>query len=254
MIGSLNLTAWLVLKGDVAVTSGGRQISARAGEWIIPKPAPRHQRFGKDTEILSVNFRMEWPDGSHLFNEGLGLVLKAADHPELERIARRLEKTAEKVTRTRFHDARLTETNLEFPQFIQLEKQALVWGEAIYAVLISAGLRPDLRQAGDPRVRAILEHLDGWPLNKPFRVDQIARRSGLSRSNLDRVVVKSLGISGKAYLDRRRLHHALHSLRDQAVPIKRVAAEIGFNHSSSFCAWFKKKTGRYPGEIAGRIF
>ncbi|HEY9249511.1 MAG TPA: AraC family transcriptional regulator [Rariglobus sp.] len=254
MDGLHHMAAWLVLKGDVAVTADGEQVSAREGEWLFPKPVPRYQRFSKDAEILSINFRMEWPDGDPLFKKGLSLMLKSRDHPGLERIARRLERTVEKVTQTRYHDARLTEETLEFPQFIELEKQVILWGEAVYHTLTKAGLRPNLHQTGDPRIHDILQYLDAWPLNEPFRVAGLARRSGLSRSNLDRIVTKALGGSGKAYMDRRRLNRAMQLLHKRAIPIKRIAIETGFNHTSSFCAWFKKKTGRYPGEMAGRIF
>ena len=254
MDGYHNMVAWLVLKGGVTVTADGAQVSAREGEWLFPKPVPRYQRFSKDAEILSICFRMEWPDGDPLFKKGLSLVLRSKDHPGLERIARRLERTVEKVTKTRYHDARLTEETLEFPQFVELEKQVLIWSEAVYHTLVKAGLHPNLQQTGDPRIHDILQYLDVWPLNEPFRVAGLARRSGLSRSNLDRIVTKALGVSGKTYIDRRRLNCALQLLRNQNIPVKRIAIETGFNHTSSFCAWFKKKTGRYPGEMAGRIF
>ncbi len=254
MDACLTMVGWLVLKGSVTVKADGQQVTAHEGDWIFPKPVPRYQRFSKDAEILSVSFRIEWPDGDSLFKEGLSVVLKSEDHPELERIARRLERTVEKVTKTRYHDARLTEESFEFPQFIELEKQVLVWSEAVYRALIKAGLKPNLHQTGDPRIYDILQHLDAWPLSEPFHVADLARRSGLSRSNLDRIVSKALGASSKAYIDRRRLNHAIQSLRNPDIPIKQIAIEIGFNHTSSFCAWFKKKTGRYPGEMTGRIF
>jgi AraC-like DNA-binding protein len=254
MNGAHNMAAWLMIKGGVTVTADGEQVSAREGDWLFPKPVPRHQRFSQDAEILSINFRMEWPDGDPLFKKGLSLALKSKDHPALERIARRLERTVEKVTRTRYHDARLTEEPLEFPQFIELEKQVLIWSETVYHTLIQAGLQPNLPDAGDPRIYDILQYLDAWPLNESFRVDALARRSGLSRSNLDRIVAKALGVSGKTYIDRRRLNRALQLLRNKDIPVKQIAIETGFSHTSSFCAWFKKKTGRYPGEMSGWTF
>ena len=254
MDACLTMVAWLVLKGGVTVTADGETVSAREGEWNFPKPVQRHQKFSKDAEILSVSFRMEWPDGDPLFKKGLSRVLKKDEHPELERIARRLERTVEKVTKTRFRDARLADASFEFPQFIELEKQVLIWCEAVYRALTHAGLKPNLHQTGDPRILDILERLDAWPLNEPFQVSVLARRTGLSRSNLDRIVGRALGGSSKAYIDRRRLNRAIQSLRNPDIPIKQIAIETGFQHSSSFCAWFKNKTGRYPGEMAGRIF
>lgn len=254
MDACLTMVAWLVLKGDVTVTADGQKVSAREGEWIFPKPVSRHQKFSPDAEILSVSFRIEWPDGDPLFKKGLSLVLKKEDHPELERIARRLERAVEKVTKTRFYDARLANASFEFPQFIELEKQVLIWCDAVYRTLTQAGLTPNLHQTGDPRIHDILARLDAWPLGEPFQVAELARRTGLSRSNLDRIAGKALGGSAKAYIERRRLNHAIRSLRNPDIPIKQIAIETGFRHSSSFCAWFRKKTGRYPGEMAGRIF
>lgn len=248
------MVAWLVLRGNVTVTADGENAIAREAEWIFPKPVPRHQKFSPGAEILSVSFRLEWPDGDPLFKKGLSLVLNKHACPELERIARRLERTVEKVTRTRFRDARLANASFEFPQFIELEKQVLVWCDAVYHTLIRAGLTPHLHQTGDPRIHGILEHLDAWPLHEPFNVSVLARRTGLSRSNLDRIAGRALGGSSKAYIDRRRLNCAIQSLRTPDIPIKQIAIETGFRHSSSFSAWFKKKTGYYPGEMAGRIF
>lgn len=254
MDACMTMVGWLVLKGNVTVTAEGQTVSAREGEWIFPKPVPRHQKFSPEAEILSISFRMEWPDGDPLFKKGLSLVLKKQAHPELERIARRLERAVEKVTHTRFRDARLAQATFEFPQFIALEKQVLIWCDAVYRVLTQEGLTPNLHQAGDPRVLGIMELLDAWPLAEPFRVSVLARRAGLSRSNLDRIVGGALGGSAKAYIDRRRLNHAIQGLRNPDLPIKQIAIMTGFRHTSSFCAWFKNKTGRYPGEMAGRIF
>lgn len=248
------MTAWLVLKGAVVVTIGSRRDSARSGEWLFPKPVPRIHEFSPGAEILSVRFRIEWPDGSQLFDDGLGVTLKARENPELERAARRLERMVESLTQMRFHDASFTERNLDFLQFLQLEKAVHVWSESVYRALIKAGLSPRLQQAGDPRVEAILERLDAWPLEEPFRAAELARRSGFSRANLERILIKAVGSSSKGYLERRRIHHALQRLRNQAIPVKQIAIETGFRHASSFCAWFKQKSGSYPGEMTDRIF
>lgn len=250
----LTLTAWLVLKGTAETTIGKRHLKAAPGEWLFPKPAPRHQKFSPDAEIVSIKFRIEWPNGDQLFNEGLGITLKSSEHPDLERSARRLERVAEALTKTRFRDASLADKNLDFLQYLQLEKAVHLWSEAVYRALIKAGLEPDIHQAGDPRIHKILECLDTWPLDEPFQAVALARKTSLSRSNLERIAGKALGTSSKGYLDRRRLEHALQCLRHGNVPVKQIAIETGFRHASSFCAWFKGKTGCYPGEMAGRIF
>jgi AraC-like DNA-binding protein len=248
------LTAWLVLKGAASVISTGRSQSARAGEWLFPRPGPRHQRFSPGAAILSVRFRIEWPNGDQLFDEGLGAVLRAADHPDLERRARRLERAAEAVARRRYRDASFTDQKIDFLQFLQIEKAVHSWSESVYRALLAHGLTPNLQQTDDPRMESVLEELDRWPLEEPYRVEILARKTGLSRSTLERLAMKTLGAGTKAYIERRRLDHALQGLRPPALPVKQIAFETGFRHASSFCAWFKGRTGNYPGEMAGRIF
>lgn len=248
------LTAWLVLRGSASVTSGRKQDTARKGQWLFPKPGPRHQEFSPEAALLSVRFRIEWPNGDQLFDEGLGVVLEAADHPELERCARRLERATEAVARRRYRDASFADQKIDFLQFLQIEKAVHSWSEAVYRTLTSRGLAPNLQQTDDPRFASVLDLLDTWPLEEPYRATALARRAGLSRSSLERLAMRILGTGTKAYIERRRLDHALQGLRRPAQPVKQIALETGFRHTSSFCAWFKSRTGRSPGAMAGRIF
>lgn len=250
----LALTAWQILQGSVETVVNGRRSKAVAGEWLFPKPAPRIQKFSKDARILSVRFRIEWPNGDQLFNNGLGLALKSSENPELETSAKRLERVVEALTQTRYRDASMTDKKLNFLQYLRLEKAVHLWAETVYRVLIRAGLEPELHEAGDPRIHTILDCLERWPLDEPFKVTELAQRAGLSRSNLERVVGKAIGMSSKSYFDRRRIEHALHCLRNPGIPVKQIAIETGFAHASSFCAWFKGKMGCYPGEMATRTF
>lgn len=248
------LTAWLVLKGTASVTAERRRETAQAGEWLFPKPGPRHQKFSQDAAILSVRFRIEWPNGDQLFEEGLGVVLKAADHPDLERRARRLEHAVETIARRRYRDASFTDQKIDFLQFLQIEKAVHLWSESVYRALLAHGLVPNLQQTDDPRMESVLKQLDSWPLEEPYRAETLARKAGLGRSTLERLAMKTLGTGTKAYIERRRLDHALQGLRQPAIPVKQIAVETGFRHTSSFCAWFKARTGNYPGEMAGQIF
>lgn len=254
MEGFLSLSAWLVLQGEASVQVGKHKCSARKGEWLFARPVARHQKFSPDAKILSVRFRLEWPNGDQLFDQGLSRTLSGARHPNLERSARRLLRAVEKVSNRRFSDASFADRELDFLQYAGLEKNFLTWCGEVYAALVAEGLRPNLHQFGDVRMQAILEHLNAWPLAEPYRAADLARRAGLSRSHLDRLAIQAMGSSCKHYLERRRLQHALQRLRNRLIPVKQVAVETGFRHSSSFCLWFKRQTGKYPGEIRETIF
>jgi AraC-like DNA-binding protein len=250
----LTMSAWLVLKGSAETTIAGRTLRAKKGEWLFPKTAPRHQKFGPDTEILSIRFRLEWPNGDQLFDPGSGIVLKSSRYPELEKAARRMERATHSVTQTRFRDASLADRKVNFLQHLQIEKTANLWCEAVYRTFIDAGISPILQQAGDPRIQTVLDLLDTWPLNEPFKVEELASQCGLSRSNLERIAGKALGGTSKAYFDRRRIEHALQCLRKGGIPVKQIGIEVGFRHTSSFCAWFRGRVGCYPSEMLGGYF
>lgn len=250
----LTMSAWLVLKGSAETTVAGQTKRAVKGEWLFPKTAPRHQKFSAGTEILSIRFRLEWPNGDQLFDPSSGVVLKAAQYPELEKVARRVERSTHSVTQTHFRDASLADRKVNFLQHLQIEKTAILWCEAVYQAFVSAGIPPILQQAGDPRIQTVLEHLDAWPLHEPFKVAGLASQCGLSKSNLERITGKALGTSSKAYFDRRRIEHALQCLRTGGIPVKQIGIEVGFRHASSFCAWFQNRIGCYPGEMLNRYF
>lgn len=241
--------AWLILKGSASVTAHGHTHSARAGEWFFPRPVPWVQQFSKDAEIFSIRYRMGWPDGTPLFDTGPGLTLRAAEYPELLACARHLERVVRKLTSTRFHDASFGTRPLDFLQYLQIEKAAHRWGETVYRAFLQAGLKPTIPQTGDPRIHPILHCLDTWPLAIPYAAADIARRTGMSRSTLERILEKALGITGKAYVERRRLNLALERLLNPSIPVKQIASETGFSHTSSFSAWFKSKTGCAPGQM-----
>jgi len=250
----LTMSAWLVLRGSAETTVAGRTQKATKGEWLFPKTAPRHQNFSTGTEILSIRFRLEWPNGDQLFDPATGIVLKGARYPELEKAARRMERATHSVTQTRFRDASLADRKVNFLQHLQIEKTVNLWCEAVYRAFVEAGVSPLLQQAGDPRILSVLEHLDAWPLHERFKVNDLASQCGLSKSNLERIVGKALGTTSKGYLDRRRIEHALQCLRKGGIPVKQIGIEVGFRHSSSFCAWFHNRIGSYPSEMLDRYF
>jgi hypothetical protein len=76
-----------VRKGWAKVEHAGKTYQAYPGQWLIVKPCSRIQTFSQDAVLLSVAFDARWPDGSHLFDEGLSLVINADEVPTLEKSA-----------------------------------------------------------------------------------------------------------------------------------------------------------------------
>lgn len=97
-----------------------------------------------------------------------------------------------------------------------------------------------MRQA----VRYIQDNLD-----RPLRVDELARHVHVSPRQLSRLFAAHLGEPPAAYVQRVRLDRAAALLVRTAAPIKQVAAEVGFPGVVPFTRAFTRRHGRPPGRF-----
>lgn len=79
-------------------------------------------------------------------------------------------------------------------------------------------------------------------------VEEIAAYAGVSRSTLFRHFVKEIHISPKEYLDRFRIHRAVHLLESTNLPIASVAASVGYENALYFSKVFKRIMHVSPSE------
>ena len=239
------LSAWWIQAGSVAVKRGGQTWTARAGEWIFCGPHPLHQEFSADARILSINFKLEWPSGDSLVDQTL--VVPAEDHPALGKATRALVRF---ITR-RFPrvGTALQPQPVELTAFFETQRHFAAWAQAYLKTLLAAGVVP-ARMAGlDPRVLAALRLLDRHDWRSPFREKQLAAGTGLSAGHLDRLFVQQLGLTPRAYLQKRRLESATATLADSTVPAKKIAYDLGFSSASHFTHWLRRATGKSPREV-----
>jgi AraC-like DNA-binding protein len=240
-----HVSAWWIQKGSATVRDRtGKNHVARAGSWLLGGPDISAQEFSDDALILSVNFRQQWPSGDSLLRDPL--VFAAAAHPALGRSARALVRFVRETFPGVRTDLWRTTTGPE--EYFGLERRFTAWVEACLRALATEGAAPESSAGLDTRVRAALRELDAWPWSRPFREPDLARRVSLSPGHLDRLFVHDCGLTPRAYWQRRRLESACAALADPATPVKRVAADLGFASSAHFCRWFKKASGRTPGE------
>ena len=73
------------------------------------------------------------------------------------------------------------------------------------------------------------------------------RQLWVSQSYLSASFKKKYKISPLKYLNLRRLQYAKKLLKDTELTVTDIAASIGFESISAFCAFFKKSTGTSPG-------
>lgn len=85
-----------------------------------------------------------------------------------------------------------------------------------------------------------------------FGVSELARETGMSRSNLLRRVKNDTGLSVSQFIRQVRLERALETLRGTASNISEVAYQVGFSSPSYFIKCFREHYGYSPGEVGKR--
>ncbi len=93
--------------------------------------------------------------------------------------------------------------------------------------------------------KALLDQhvLAHWP------VQGYADTMGLTAGQLSRVCREVLGMSALDVINARLLHEAQRELVYTGLPIKRLAAELGFEDDAYFSRFFKRHTGQSPKEF-----
>lgn len=95
-------------------------------------------------------------------------------------------------------------------------------------------------------------------LNKNYArslsLDDIAKAAGISVSHLHMLFREHFGESPHQYLIQKRMRIAGHSLATSDLPIKAVAAEVGYQNAENFCRAFRKFFGRPASEYRQAYF
>lgn len=85
-------------------------------------------------------------------------------------------------------------------------------------------------------------------LRESLHVEDLAQRSGLSASQLDRRLRNIFRLSTKQFIIQTRVNAAIALLVKTDMPLARIAAECGFYDQSAFTRQMKQTTAMTPGE------
>lgn len=251
VVASPHLTAWLVRAGRVEVRAGKRALSATAGEWLFPPQGDLWREFSEDARILSVRFRASWPTGEELFQDGLGLVFPAADHPALERAARPLARFAAEHFPQAYRF--LMDEPATLAEHLQLQALFARWLHAAVEALTARGLVPSRMGRIDPRMLKAIRTMERRVLSAPMAERELAREVGLSVSQFTRLFTRQFGVGPREFFERRRHEHAVAALQSSPQAVKEIAFQLGFSSLPHFSAWFRRRHGMSPRELrAGR--
>jgi AraC-like DNA-binding protein len=240
-------SAWLVLRGRAIVTHDGTEHEARAGEWIFPKPGERSQHFEGPFHFLSITLNWQWPDGRHLFDQGLTRVVAADSMLWLEAEARSIIEGVTPFSGSLNYY--LGMSMLELSQVVGLFELGARWAGAFERVMTDLGIRPHLGQLSDPRLEQIIESVSTLPHDAPLDREALASAAGLSPRQLDRLLKEASGSTLAEHHDRLRFEAASRMLLESGKRIKEIASAMGFVDLSSFSRWFNRRANRSPREF-----
>ena len=125
---------------------------------------------------------------------------------------------------------------------ILMIRQAMVSGHGMSSLL---GALCD-KQLGRA-IAAVLER----PAH-PHTVDSLAQAAGMSRAAFCRSFTEAYATSPKDFVAKTRLHHAAQMLRSTPLPVKTVAASVGYASRSHFSHAFRVAYGLDPSEFRWR--
>jgi len=243
-----NSAAWLVREGWARVEHDGQTFTARPGQWLIVKPGSRVQTFSQDARLLSIAFEARWPDGSHLYEDGLSLVVDAAEVPVLEQKVRPILKAVMAMAPGTW-DLRDHPSDLQ--SFLRLELLLCEWLMALAEILEVRRIHHTGHFGIDERVRTVLDLIHAGNLADPLELESLASAVHISPNHLIRLFREHLQCTPHQFWNRMRLEHAQSRLRQPEMRIKEVSIDLGFKHQSHFTKWFKQHVGQSPQKARG---
>lgn len=95
------------------------------------------------------------------------------------------------------------------------------------------------------RLHDELAHLQG----KVPTLDQLARECGISPKTLNEQFIEAFGQSIYSFITECRLRDAHSALQESDVPMKVLAARLGYSHVNNFINAFGRKFGYSPGSL-----
>lgn len=241
--------AWRIERGSVRIRcEKSPSVRAQAGTWLLPAHDKIQHDFSDDAVITSIRFKAHWPDNVPLYDDKRSVMFKIGRFPRFESATQQLQRLVTRSTHGRGRQVRLLQEPLGFVPYLRFNRGMLRWMEAYADVMSRLAVPPGVTAKHDPRVAQARQSIEDMPMERRLDERDLARSVGLSPSQLNRLFVASVGLTARAFAEKRRIDFAREKLLTSTMPVKEIAYRLGFHHSSHFSAWCRKKLDVYPSQ------
>jgi len=233
---------FFVERGEVRIRAEGRETIVQRGHAFFSAPGMRQQWFAKNTHLLSVGLRSQWPDGTPLYRGGLNM---SAEVPALRTATLQLFHAVHPGKKAVNYREATQATPRSAVDWIHHESAFAVWFAIFAATLQTLGIAPEPRAATSRRrVDQLIAWLNSRPLDQTSPTLPPNLSIGLRRA--EQLLQQHLGVGLRTFLERRRLKAARERIVADQATLKEIAFTLGFRHASHFTAWFRRHTGLSP--------
>tara|TARA_B100001971_G_scaffold215121_1_gene257876 strand:+ start:18087 stop:18869 length:783 start_codon:yes stop_codon:yes gene_type:complete len=238
---------WYLRTGDLRLRYGAQTISVQPGQWLfLPEGYTSHE-FSSGAELLSIHFRCQWLTGDNLIHIEQPIVLEAEMHPNLLKSAATLECfLRQKFPSVQSH-ATFHREQANYSNFLQLQVYFYAWLKEWIALMQNADGNWTYNKSEDERILSACRILNQSPPIQGIPNNKLAKATGLSRVQLNRLFSRELGFTVSKYWDKRLLQQARSSLKGPDCTVKELAYSLGFGSDSLFVNWFRRRQGQSPG-------
>ena len=117
----------------------------------------------------------------------------------------------------------------------------------LMAQLIGASPQPTNEDISLVYVKKATEYI-ARHYTRPITVQEIAKYLSISRSHLYRIFMEQMGVSPKCYLDQYKVHMACVLMSQTSLPLKQIAAAVGYEDPLYFSKVFKREKKCSPAQ------
>ena len=239
-----DIPAWFIRGGHLILSMGGKVLEAGAGHWVFPRQGEGRVQTPPNSEILSLRFRLRWPNGEEAYRRRESLLLKAGEWPQLNATA---EALLAGTDRRHFWFAERWEPAGGVDYF-SMQAHFYAWLTAYCQVMEAHGQARSLPEERDAIALAARRALLAWDLAAPFSRSALSRQLGVGIQSVSRRFAAYFGTTPRGFLEQRKLEWAQQRLVQSEERVKGIAAELGFASLAQFTNWFHLRNQVSPRE------